>query len=59
MMDQYSPKHAERILKTKSNHKNFVYLVGLCTYCKMMHGSYNTKLNFTQFCSYGDVCTAV
>ena len=29
--------------KIKSNHKNFVYLVGLYTYCKMMHGSHNIK----------------
>ena len=28
----------------KSNHKNFVHLVGLYTYCKMMHGTYNFKL---------------
>ena len=27
----------------KSNHKNFVNLVGLCTCCKMMHGAYNVK----------------
>jgi hypothetical protein len=26
--------------KIKSNHKNFVHLVGLYTYCKMMHGAY-------------------
>ena len=31
-MDWYSPKHVERILKIKSNHKNFVHLVGLYTY---------------------------
>ena len=30
--------------KIKSNHKNFVHLVGLYTYCKMMHGVYNVKL---------------
>ena len=30
--------------KIKSNHKNFVHLVGLYTYCKMMHGAYNIKL---------------
>ena len=29
----------------KSNHKNFVHLVGLYTYCKTMHGAYNVKLN--------------
>ena len=28
----------------KSNYKNFVHLVGLYTYCKMMHGVYNIKL---------------
>jgi hypothetical protein len=43
-MDRYSPKHVERTLKIKSNHKNFVLLVGLYTYCRMMHGSYNIKL---------------
>ena len=31
-------------MKTKSNHKNFVHLVVLYTYCKMMHGAYNIKL---------------
>ena len=30
--------------KIKSNHKNFVHLVGLYTYCRMMHGAYNVKL---------------
>ena len=33
--------------KIKSNHKNFVHLVGLYTYCRMTHGAYNvipTKL---------------
>ena len=29
--------------KIKSNHNNFVYLVGLCTYCNMMHGTYSVK----------------
>jgi hypothetical protein len=28
----------------KSNHKNVVHLVGLHTYCKMMHGAYSVKL---------------
>ena len=42
--DWYSPKHVERTVKIKSNHKNFVHLVGLYTYCKMMHGSYNIIL---------------
>ena len=32
MMDWYSPKHVERILIIKSNHKNSVHLVGLHTY---------------------------
>ena len=27
----------------KSNHKNFVHLGGLYTYCKMMHGAYKVK----------------
>ena len=26
-------------------HRNFVHLVGLYTYCKMMHGAYNVKLS--------------
>ena len=26
-MDLYSPKHVQRILKIKANHKTFVYLV--------------------------------
>ena len=26
--------------KIKSNHKNFVHLFGLYTYCRMMHGAY-------------------
>jgi hypothetical protein len=43
-MDCYSPKHVERILKIKSNHKKFVHLIGLYTYCRMMHGAYSVKL---------------
>jgi hypothetical protein len=43
-MDWYSMKHVERIVKMKSNHKNFVHFVCLYTYCKMMHGSYNIKM---------------
>ena len=36
--------------KKKSNHKTFVYLVGLYTYCKMMRGAYNVKFqNFLIF----------
>ena len=42
-----SPKHVERILKIKSNYKNFVHIVGLYTYFKMMHGSYNIKLTLS------------
>ena len=30
--------------KIKSNHKNIVHLVGLYTYCRMMHGAYSVKL---------------
>ena len=37
-------------MKKKSNHKNFVHLVGLYTYCKMMHGAYNIKLPAVVFC---------
>ena len=33
----------------KSNHKNFMHLVGLFTYCKMMHGAYNVE-------KYGIIC---
>ena len=29
--------------KINSNNKNFVHLVGLYTYCRMMHGAYNVK----------------
>ena len=29
--------------KIKFNHKNSVHLVGLYTYCKMMHGAYSVK----------------
>ena len=29
--------------KIKSNHKNFVHLVGLYTYCRMMHDAYDAK----------------
>ena len=28
----------------KFNHKNFLHLVGLCTYCGMVHGAYNVVL---------------
>ena len=30
--------------KIKSNHKNFVHLVGSYAYCRMMHGAYSVKL---------------
>ena len=36
-------------MENKSNHKNFVHLVGLYTYCKMMHGAYNVKLTELNF----------
>ena len=39
-------KHVECIMKIKYNHKNFVRLVGLCTYCKIIHGAYNIKLEY-------------
>ena len=39
-MDCYSPKHVERILKIKSNHKNFVHFVG---YTRM-----HTAISFNQ-----------
>ena len=42
-MKWYSPKYVERIVKIKSNHKNFVHLVGLYTYCRMMHSAYNVN----------------
>ena len=35
----------------KSNHKNFVQLVGLYTYCGMMHGAYNVIFNSTRHLS--------
>ena len=50
-MNWYSPKHVERILKIRSNHKHFVHLVGLCTYCKMMHGAYSFKQISFNSCS--------
>ena len=31
-------------MEIKCNHKNFVHLVGLYTYCTMMHGAYSVKL---------------
>ena len=34
-----------------TNHKNSVHLVGLYTYCRMMHGVYNVK-------KAHDLCTA-
>ena len=30
-------------MENKAIHKNFVYLVGLYTYCKLMHGAYSVK----------------
>ena len=30
--------------KIKSNHKNFVHLVGLYTYCRMTHCAYYVKV---------------
>ena len=33
----------------KSNHKNFVHLVGLYTYCKMMHRAYNVTKLYSPF----------
>ena len=38
----------------KSNHKNFVHLVGSYTYCRMMHGAYNVKKWFSKL--YVCVC---
>ena len=34
--------------KIKSNHKNFVHFVRLCTYCKMMHGACNIAYSLCQ-----------
>ena len=36
-------------MENKSNHKNFVHLVGLYTYFGMMHGAYNVKLNLYDY----------
>ena len=44
----YFPSDME-IWKMKFNHKNFVHLVGLYTYCGMMHGAYNVKYTFMKF----------
>jgi hypothetical protein len=35
----------QHLWKIKSNHKNFVHLVGLYTYCEMMHGVYNVNFS--------------
>ena len=32
-------------MQNKYNHRNFVHLVGLYTYCRTKHGAYNVKLN--------------
>ena len=40
----------------KSNHKNFVHLVGLYANCKMMHGAYNVK-SFVSNRNNSTVCT--
>ena len=37
--------------KTKSNHKNSVHLVGLYTYCRMIHGAYDVKF-VDKVCSF-------
>ena len=45
-MDRWGPKHVKltyMMNKTQSL-KNFVYLVGLHIYYKMIHGPYNIKL---------------
>ena len=39
-------------MKIKSNHKIFLHLVGLHTYCKMMHGAYNIKLWNSYWCAH-------
>ena len=37
----------------KSNHKTSVHLVGLYTYCKMIHGAYNVKLIIRFYGDFG------
>ena len=41
--------------KINSNHKNFVHLVGLYTYCKKMHGAYKFKNLYDVFYSESPV----
>ena len=45
-MDQCGLKHVELtyVLNKTQSLKNFVYLVGLHVYYKMIHGPYNIKL---------------
>ena len=38
----------------KSNHKNFVHLVGSYTYCRMMHGAYNVKKKIFEISGWTD-----
>ena len=44
-MDQWGPKHVKLtyVMNKTQSLKNFVYLVGLHIYYKMIHGPYNIK----------------
>ena len=44
-MDQWGPKHVELtyVMNKTQSLKNFVYLVGLHIYYKMIHAPYNIK----------------
>ena len=45
-MDQWGPKHVELtyVMNKTQSLRNFVYLVGLHIFYKMIHGPYNIKL---------------
>ena len=43
MIKLYFSLDVEHLMKNKVQSWKFVHLVGLYTYCKMMHGTYNVK----------------
>ena len=45
-MDRWDPKHVELTHVMNKLTQNFVYLVGLHIYYKMIHGSYNIKVKY-------------
>ena len=50
-MNRWGPKHVELtyVMNKTQSLKNFLYLVGLHVYYKMIHGPYNIKLILSQF----------